>query len=843
MHVPKGFVKEVKEDKQVFGESSIPTDAKEVFAGDASFYQMIESDSGGEAEDFFALAAAPKPVASKVLSVPVAGSGASGKKLGILKLSLIIVLVIVGVMLLVPVSLYCFSALTAPEVPSQSEKVGGDRGVSGQSEGVKTVPAAGSQVTVTSGAGAMEEPASWKMAQVFYQQKDYAKASSAYGKLLGNLGTDSSHAIIRDFLYLRLALCSQRLGDGPVAEAYFNKVLRSQAPSVVALANYHMAYSQFAAQNYSEARTKAYQTLAIVETIERPYCETMINDCYYLIAQSLTAQAMMYESERCEVPVEWPTVKYSEPFEQLDEAGLLKLLQAGSSPLKSAVLGPQVQKLSTPDKLQRWFVKAYRAPIEEVYVNFAASGGPEVHWACEYGPVHSRAITLYLPAVTGQRFAEIATGAAGLLASFESKKTLVYNPDTYSSVMERKALLGNEAMAAWQRFIFSYPKDKRLADAHFGLGVLGTAAGQYVSAVGEYRQVANNFSQSALAPYALFNSGKLQLGLKDYESAKADLKELTVQYADSQVSDHGNIMLAQTAMALGDYENAQFVFRKIYNLELPAEQKLAAAMGAAKCYYAMGDNESAAVWFQKFLDYAKASKIAHPAELQNAYLMLAQSYANMGKYGEACSGYKSALANSASPGEQFEITMELGRAFMKQQSFVEALQTIETINIIDLTAEQTCRLWTAKARVLRAMNLPDQGLTILEGKAGATSSLQIKSEMMLEMAQCYNATGNYARARGLLCEAIVNMPQSSETAGLQCDLAEVCLKMNENQQAINVCNELLKGNINSKIKARVEAVLGEAYTKLKQFDRAAMVYGGAGIIERPTSNAQRPMSN
>jgi len=633
-------------------------------------------------------------------------------------------------------------------------------------------------------------------------------------------------------------LCSQRLGDGPVAEAYFNKVLRSQAPSVVALANYHIAFSQFAAGNYSEARTKAYQTLAIVETIERPYCETMINDCYYLIAQSLTAQAMMYETDQCEMPAEWPTVKYNEPFEQLDEAGLLKLLQAGSSPLKSAVLGPQVQKLSTPDKLQRWFVKAYRAPIEEVYVNFAASGGPEVHWACEYGPVHARAITLYLPAVTDRRFAEIASGAAGLLASFESKKMLVYNPDTYSSVMERKALLGNEAMAAWQRFIFAYPHDRRLAEAHFGLGVLQTAAGQYLSAVGEYRQVSNNFSQSALAPYALFNSGKLELGLKDYESAKADLKELTVQYADSQVSDQGNIMLAQTAMALGDYENAQLVFRKIYNLELPAEQKLAAAMGAAKCYYAMGDNESAAVWFNKFLEYAKASKLANPAELQNAYLMLAQSYSKLGKYGEACIGYKSALANSASPGEQFEITMELGQAFMKQQSFVEALQTIETINIIDLTAEQTCRLWTAKARVLRAMNLPDQGLTILEGKAGATSSLQIKSEMMLEMAQCYNATGNYARARGLLCEAIVNMPQSSETAGLQCDLAEVCLKMNEYQQAINLCNELLKGNINSKIKTRVEAVLGEAYTKLKQFDKAAMVYGGAGLREKTEDRRQ-----
>ena len=805
----------VKEDKQVFGESSLPADPREVFAGDENFYKSIEADS--EPSDLFA-------------SLPVSSGGSAarvGGKLGIFKGVIIAAIVVIAILLAVPISVYCFKGIVSPSkqivqviqqvAPSPAKE---EAGAVDKKEAKKQ----------DSESENMAGAVSWKMAQNFYQQKNYAKAASAYGQLLRNI-SQGEPSIIRDFLNLRLGLCSQRMGDGAVADVYFNKALRSSSPAVVALTSYNIAYAQFSLKNYSEARTKAYQCLAIVETIERPYCEVLIADCYFLIAQALTAQVMMYETEGTNLPADWPAVKYVEPFEELDEAGLLKLLQAGSAPLRSAVLGPQVQKLETDDKLQRWFFKAYRCPIEEVYVKFASCGGNEMCWACEYGPAHGRSITLYLPAATANKFAEIATGAAGLLASFESKKVLIYNPVTYASVNEKKNLLANEALACWQRFAITYPTDKRVAEAHFGTGILNAATGQYVGAIGAFRQVANNYSQNPLAPYALYNSGKIQLGLKDYSSAKYDLKELTVQYAEAPISDQGNILLAQTTMALGDYEGAQTVFRKIFHLDVAPQTKLDAAMGAAKSYYAMGDLASAAKWFEQYINFAKESKLALPSELQNAYMLLAQSKAGMGKYDEACAEYKSALANSASPSVQFEITMDLVGAFIKQELFVEAMETLEKINLVDLTADQTCRLWVAKSKILRAMNLPDHGLMLLEGKLTATSDMNIKALMLLEMAYCCDATGDYARAKTMICDVIINMPSEKDNVVLRYDLARICLKLNENTQAVTVCNDILKNKLDAKMRERVLEVLGGAYTNLKQYDKAALVYSGITTAE------------
>ena len=212
---------------------------------------------------------------------------------------------------------------------------------------------------------------------------------------------------------------------------------------------------------------------------------------------------------------------------------------------------------------------------------------------------------MYLSSATQQRFFEIAAGSIGLLASFEGNQISIHDPSGALSISQRQKLLTSEAISAWQRFILSYRSDKRAADAHFAIGLLQHADNHMPAAIIEFRQVANRFMRSGLAPYSLFNAANIKIDMSDDSGAREYLKELCAQYPDSPVTDKAHILLAQTSLAVGDYEYAQQIFRKICNLNISPEYTLSATFGAAKCYFALKDFASASDWLIRYAVLAK----------------------------------------------------------------------------------------------------------------------------------------------------------------------------------------------------------------------------------------------
>ncbi|MDO8301971.1 MAG: tetratricopeptide repeat protein, partial [Sedimentisphaerales bacterium] len=553
-----------KEKKDIFNDSSRPLTANEIFAGDDEFYQLLSKDIDASAVS----SQHPQPSSTSKKS-PAATTSASPQRLSRSTIAIRVGIGLIAAMLLVPISLYCVSSIVTPSPRSPAQTDATHAAVVTENVSESASPPA----------PPLEEPVSWKLAQSYYKKKDYAKASSIYSRLSESLLlSNPTQSLWNDYLNLKLALCAYKLKETALSKNYLAKAIQSSSPATVALSNYYLAFIKNEQRHYSDARLRAYKALAMLETIDQQYSEDLIADCYFLIAQTLTADALLGRNQKLESPANWPQIPFHEPLEQLGEAELLHIFQSSMESLNSVAMGPKIKKLDTGSP--RYLAKCSGASVEELFTAFASESGQDIRWLCSFANVRNRPITLYLSSTTPQKFFDTASGSVGLLASFEDNQTLINDPVNILSIAEHQKLLTTEAISAWQRFMLSYRNDIRVADAHFAIGFLQQSNDQLPIATSEFRLVANRFMRSELAAYSLLNAAKIKLDMQDTVGARDYLKELYVQYPDSPIFDKAILLLAQTSMAIGDHAYAGQVFRKICTLTISEDYKLAAMLGA-----------------------------------------------------------------------------------------------------------------------------------------------------------------------------------------------------------------------------------------------------------------------
>jgi tetratricopeptide (TPR) repeat protein len=803
---------EEKNRQTADGLNELSAQVREIFAGDEDFYLGLERDIAGQS--------------IKNDLAAISDSGQTPRKpsrAGLFKKIIVGAICMIFMLLLVPVSIFCLGQVFWPRQEPVSMPA---RHETRQAKINQPTPVHRND----SAEIALNEPVSWKLAQSLYKQQDWPRASYACRSLISNFrGETGNDAAMRDFLHLRIALCSYKLQEYN-AESLFENLLHSPSPAIQALTNYYLAIINYQKKNFPNARMRAYKCLALLDSINSTGNDIISADCHFLIAAALTSEMLPAIRLKTDVPESWPAFSFAEPFDNIDEAGLATVLQGDADPLHSAALGPKAQKLANPDELPAWCVKSSGAGVDEVLAVFTAAGSTEICWGCDYQNTFNRPVTMYLKRTSSARFAEILAGSVGLFAVYETNnKITIRDPESGASLVQRQAMYVAEAAAAWQRASIAYRHDKRCPDARFALGILYRCSDHGPTAITEFRQVVEHFPQSLLAPYALLNSAKARLEIKDFTGAEQDLKDLTIQYPDTQISDTGTVLLASTAMQTGRYDQAQMIYRKVCNLEVSQECKLAATLGAAKSFYAVGDFASAADWFDRYFKLAKTSKSAPSEELQEAHIMLAQCNRRLGNLGSACSEYQTALAGAESTKASFEITLELVNAFKQQDKFVEAMETIERLSATDLTAVQLWTLRLAKAQILRSMHLGDQAQALLESTLPAVNEPTLKSGMILELAYCCIDSEDYDKARELLAKSISGSEAGAKTSALQYELASISLKAGDTSRAIEICNGLLKTAISPQLKNQVLATLAAAYKSRREFDKAAMAFSGAAV--------------
>ena len=681
------------------------------------------------------------------------------------------------------------------------------------------------------------QPLSLKVARNFYLQKKYDKAFAAYNELRQAL--PAGEELLKDFLQLKMALCAKQVADFEQSSRLLAMVSQSRSPAVRIVANYHLSLLEIQRKRYLRARTRAYNTIALIKAVDfdDDWALSFECDCSFLVAECLTRHILLLSSTDTDIPGDlWgkPTVS-SDPFDNLNEAELRRLLNSGSEHLGRGLLDPEIRKLEEQGGLPRFSVTSYGVPVEELLAKFAAGAELDLHWAFSGAlgtdsgedAMRQRPVSLYLPAATSQQIVLTAAGCAGLLACTEGdpdrQKVTVYDPAEYSSLRQHISFLSQQAISLWQKFVLTFYSDQRLCNAHFLMGLMQSQIGLPIEAIAEYKLVANRFSQMSLAPFALLHSSKLKASLRDYPGAREDLKQLVEQYPDVEIYGQAYLRLADATMEAGLNAEAAQLYQRVYNFGLSAESKTASAIGAAGCLYETKEYEEAAKWLARYIDLAGSDKNKN---LYSAYFLLGQSNLALGKYQQACDAFQYALEEQSSREQYVEAIALLVKGYIEQGHFVEALDTLESVRSVALSKEQSVEMLLLKCRIYRMLGLVDTAIVSLRDRAEYISDPQLNAKMSFELAQCHIAKGNLESARSGLGEILSTVepgPLAQQTA---MELADVCLKLERGSQAVSVCLQLLESDVSEQTKQEILRMLAAAYNQQKNYDKATLALSG-----------------
>jgi len=819
---------------------------RQLFAGDEDFYRFLaKSTQAINDESKFAAAA------QKLLPIiPTRNRNLSATQK----------ILVAGIVLIAAVLLYGFlkspsklviSIAPATQTghrpqPAANQQAPGELSVPEPGAGEQSIPQQIQAAFATPGVDSIppEQPLSLKIAETFYRQADYDKAYAAYFKLYQALEKTTDQKLIKDFLQLRMALCLQSRQNLEPAARMFKAVGRSDSPVVRTLANYHLSFIQMQEKHYLQARTRAYKTIALVDALDfdPDWAQSVRRNCHFLVAELMTRNVLTLCDADKDISKElWSRSEIDDPFASLDEKALHAVLQSGRELFSKALLGPQIKRLMNhnpplPDQHQdntqplpesRWSVICHGAPIDELFARFAANAALDIHWvfsnksAAEQidSVIRHRPVSLTLSAATTQQIAAVAAGSAGLLAQLDDNAVVnVYNPLEYASLSKHIDLLRDEALSLWQTFLIAYYNDKRIANAHFALGILQAQKDLIAPAIAEYKIVANRFSESPLAPLALLNSSKLKTNMRDYAGAREDLKQLVEQYPGTEIAGRACLYLADATMKANLYDDAAKLYRKVYNLALSPESQTVSANRAGFCFYQKRDYKTAAKWLNRYIELARDNKTS---DLYSAYLLLGKTSLKLGNPRQACDAFRLALAGQL-PREQYvQAILAAVTGYIRQQNFITALNLLDNVQSWRLSQAESVDLLLLKTRILRTMGLEDKALAQLADRAEYISDEQLKGRILLQIAMCHIAKGELEIAHKNLAQILVQAEPGPFAHEVAFEFAGLCLKLGRNAQAVSVCSQLLELQISPQIKHKTLDILARAYKKQKKYDKAA----------------------
>lgn len=671
------------------------------------------------------------------------------------------------------------------------------------------------------------EPLSLQIADRLYLSADYESALAAYDKLYRRLPPTETQQPLRDFLLLRMALCSRNAGNAQQADNMLRTVSLSRLPMLRALARYHQSTTLMRRERFLEAATRAYQTVGLVDVVD--YDDTWLaavrRQCSFVAAEALTRSLLSLRDADGDLPAElWTEHPDIDPFVNLDEAQLKVFLASGAEKLDEALLTPQIR----PAKEEgHWTVICNGAPIEELLSRFATNTGYNLQWlddgkaGLDEETTRRRPAYIYLRSATAQQVMTIAAGSVGLLARMDASRNVrIVDPSTYFSLADHTELLAEESVSLWQRYLLSAADDKRLPNAHFAIGLLHSVRERTDEAIAEYKLVANRFPKDALAAHALLHSGRLKVTLRDYAGAQTDLQQLVNLYPETDLADRACLYLADATMKAGLYEKATSLYRKVYNLGLSRDSQTESSLGAGRCYYETGQYDEAAMWLSRYVALAQdQSRREFPA----ACLLLGKTYLALERPQQAQAALNLALRGDLNRQQHVETVTTLVKTYMQQELYVEAMNILEGANAWQLSQQEAVELLLIRARILRSIGLQSKAIAILAEKSQFLPNSSLKGKVALELASCYADGGNLEQARKTLSEMLTLAEPGTLAQEIGYELASICLRVGQPEQAISVCSQLLEHTEDSVERRKIQTMLAAAYREKGQYERAVSV--------------------
>lgn len=680
------------------------------------------------------------------------------------------------------------------------------------------------------------QPVSWKTAETLYYAGEYEKALYVFTRLADHLPPGDNNESFKDYLHLMMALAIENAANGRNPAPYFTAALQSRSPVVRALANYRLALIENRNRQFLDVRKRAYRTIALIRAFENHLPQTLEADSYFLAAEALTRHVLTLNNAPDRLPGQlWSDSLRAETIPPMDQADLRRLLRTGAAELAVGAAGPQVQKQQHLTVGVRWSAVSLEAPLEELAARIASTADMNLVWAAADN-LRTAPVTMCLSNASEQFVAETAAAAAGAVARFDDQTITIHDPQAFADLEQYKSLLTSEAIAVWRRFTLRYRGDHRMPNAHYALGLLLDYAGQTPAALGEYKLVSSRYPSNPLAPFALLNASIIKTNLQDYTAARQDLTELLIQYPDCKVIDVASLHLAEATMRTGLYDEAAKMYKRVYNLELNNRSRREAAHGLGRCCFDTKQYDQAAQWFAAVVDLTDG---AADQLFRNASFMLGQCYIKLNRFAEASQALLSSVDDNASQDEFVRVILQLVKAETGRANYVDALNILENVPTERLSQEDSVAVLRATAEILLELDLVETATTLLRRKIEFIADSTLRAQLAFDLAQCYAAAGDLQLARREVSHALADLPTGDERRQAFLLLAELSLQLESFEQAADACLALLAEPIDDKnLSDKAHRLLGACYTRMKQYDKAALAYAGihnfsAGGIDRP----------
>jgi tetratricopeptide (TPR) repeat protein len=664
----------------------------------------------------------------------------------------------------------------------------------------------------------LDEVVPWEQVERMFEAKDYDKAFAGYKTLLRYTPRHAEGQLLNDYFQLRIGQCLVRSDKGVLAREELTPVTRSASPILRALSWYELARVDLNEGRFLAARTKAYQAVAAISAMDRPY--GLEADCSFLIARVLTEKVRSFQTT--ENLIRWPSDQTPDPFAKMDTLQIRKLIREGVgfwSPLFDPTLTMEPRKNETG----RWRVSCSQLTVENLLNQFGKKAGKDVKWFGVREPAKRRVVNFHFRSTPSQKLSEVAAGMTGLIGRFTLNDICVYDPANATSVSYQRNLLTREAISAWRLFFLRFPTDTRIPDGRFALAALNEWSGEKIDAIHEYALLARRFKRSNAAPKALLQAAKIKISMMNFAKARQDLIDLLDLYPDYPGADKVYLMLAQVNERSGQLDEAVRSYEYLYYRNLSASSRKAACMGAGRCYDRLKKPTEATKWFAR---YAALIKQPNPNDYVEAYIMMARSEAAQGNYDMAVQAYHRGLAGRPPAETRIVALMELVSVHIRREDFISAIGVLNHLRCESLTKEQECRQAVLTAEVLRSLGLMEKARSVLKLQLSATDIPALRAMVGVELAQCHMDVEDYESAQRLLTEILPLLRDETSLWLAEVLLAKVCLKMNESDQAIRIARKVLDSTAPKDLQRRAGRILGEAFLRKKEYEKAALAFSG-----------------
>ena len=671
-------------------------------------------------------------------------------------------------------------------------------------------------------------PVSRMTAEQYFSNGQFDLAVAVYKSLISQVAGSTENEAARDFFVFRQAQCEIALGRPELAEIGLRTAGNSRYPVIRAMARYHLGLGADHNRRYLDAGREFYQALALADTVAAmgPWVEEFRRCCHYMIARAITMEALSLREDPAGLPPALAAVpKMADPWARLDDDQWQTVIRSCASLFNDATIGPIIEPAqSGPD--QGWRVICNGAGLEEVLKRLSARTGLDIGWTWQGTTgttvvdqaARKRPVYVFVDGASPQQAVAMVAGSVGLFVQKAANGSMaIIDPYNYRSLGEHISWLRQQAISIWHQFRSDWDQTDLIARSYLATGLLYEHDGQPAEAIAQYALLSSRSLDLELVPHALWRSGRLRSELGDYAGAREDLSRLTEQYPQCPMASAALMALAEAMISVGRYdEAARVAVRSYHSSTAPSEQKQAALMVGRSLYLA-GQYPQAIRWLDRYLELAERGS----PQSKQALLWLGRSYLAMGQLAAAARSLEQALDGARDVSEYMDNLGGLVEVYLGLGDYLKALALLEGQHPVYLRQKDRTDMAVLKARVLASMGLKDRSAALLEEYYRLSSDPNQRLSICIDLGRCYQALGQWERARAVLTEALMNARPGPLVGQVMLDLAYVSHRLGRYEQVVSLCQQVLGADAPSQLKAKASDLLYDAYIRQGQYDLAA----------------------